>query len=63
VVAGAECASFEFTHNNRAVVVAVQHPGEGGTVEEPVTLWPFTSSVPRPSVVVVVKDDGGVIGQ
>lgn len=61
--AGSECASFEFTHGYRTVVVSVQHPGEGGTVEEPVTQWPFTSTVPRPSVVVVVKEDGGVIGQ
>lgn len=61
VVTGAECASFEFVHDNYNLVVAVQHPGEGGTVEEPATLWPDGVGVPRPTVIQVWKDDGGRI--
>ena len=63
VVAGAECASFDFTHDNRNLFVSVQHPGEGGTVEEPVTLWPHDGAGrPRPSVIQVWADDGRKVG-
>lgn len=41
VVAGAECASFEFTNDNLNLFVSIQHPGEGGTVEEPAGNWPY----------------------
>lgn len=58
VVAGAEFASFEFAHDHHNLVVSVQHPGEGGTVAEPVTAWPDGTSVPRPTVIQVWKDDG-----
>lgn len=62
VVAGAECASFEFVHDNHALVISIQHPGEGGTVNEPVGgNWPDGGLVPRPSVVQVWKTDGGKI--
>jgi secreted PhoX family phosphatase len=62
VVAGAECASFEFTRDNRNLFVSVQHPGEGGTVEEPRTMWPDGGPLVRPSVVQVWANDGGRIG-
>lgn len=35
----------------------MQHPGEGGTVEEPVSLWPDGDIVPRPSVVLITNVD------
>jgi hypothetical protein len=63
VVYGSECAAMEFSRDNRTLLVAVQHPGEGGTVEEPITLWPFTSSVPRPGIIQVFASDGGPVGQ
>ncbi len=39
-VPGAECSGPEFKPDNSALFVSVQHPGEGGTFEAPVTLWP-----------------------
>lgn len=64
VVDGSECASFEFTRDNRNLIVAVQHPGEGGTFEEPVTTWPHDGTgIARPAVIQVWAEDGGRIGQ
>ncbi len=61
VVSGSECASFEFAHGGRNLVVSVQHPGEGGTVAEPLTHWPDGTGIPRPTVIQVWKNDGGRI--
>jgi hypothetical protein len=64
VVDGAECASFEFSIDNRNLLVSVQHPGEGGTFEEPVSTWPHDGTgIARPAVVQVWADNGGRIGQ
>lgn len=62
VVSGAECASFDFSRDNRHLFVAVQHPGEGGTVEEPLSTWPDNLPYPRPTVIQVWADNGGKIG-
>jgi secreted PhoX family phosphatase len=56
VVSGAECASFEFVHDFHNLVVAVQHPGEGGTVDEPILSWP-DGGLNRPTVIQVWKND------
>lgn len=62
-VAGCEVCGPEFTPDNTSLFLAIQHPGDGGTYEEPVTSWPETAGPPRPSIVVVQAEDGGVIGQ
>lgn len=63
VTAGAECASFEFTHDNLNLFVAVQHPGEGGTFEDPVSTWPFDgTNVARPTVIQVWSESREKIG-
>ncbi|WP_371397524.1 PhoX family phosphatase [Fretibacter rubidus] len=63
---GAEVCGPRFTPDGRALFLSVQHPGEDDdtTYETPLTRWPdFDPGLPpRPSVVVIYRDDNAVIG-
>ncbi|MCZ8123275.1 MAG: PhoX family phosphatase [Magnetospirillum sp.] len=72
---GAEICGMNFTSDGRAMTVAVQHPATDGardyapfgrhpTFDDMPTRWPdFQANMPaRPSVVMITKRDGGVIG-
>jgi secreted PhoX family phosphatase len=70
VPVGAELCGPMFTPDTRTAFVAVQHPGEEdaagnpGSFEAPPTRWPDfkVGMPPRPSIVVITKEDGGLIG-
>ncbi len=62
-VLGAEMASLAFNPDSTAIFVSVQHPGEGGTLEAPVSWWPDGGQPPRPSVVVAWSETGKLIGE
>jgi secreted PhoX family phosphatase len=60
-----ECCSPAFTPDNRTLFLAVQHPAEEASrLSDVVTTWPSNdpSALPRPSVIVITRDDGGAIG-
>jgi hypothetical protein len=59
---GCEICGCEFTPDGRTLFLAIQHPGEGGTVDEPVSHWPDGGGLPpRSSIVAVRREDGGAI--
>ena len=63
VPVGAEATGPALSEDNRSIFVAVQHPGEGGSYAEPTSTFPDgPGTKPRPSVVVVWREDGKPIG-
>jgi hypothetical protein len=61
-VAGSEVCGPEFTPDNRTLFLAIQHPGEGSTFEEPISTWPDRVGLPRPSVITIQAFDSRPIG-
>lgn len=56
-VPGAECSGPIFNPYQTALWTSVQHPGEGGTIEDPISLWPDGEVTVRPTVVLITSDD------
>ncbi len=63
-VLGGEVCGPEFVPNNETLFCAIQHPGEGGTINAPISTWPDNSQPPKPAVVAIIKTGSGskVIG-
>ena len=59
---GAEVTGPCLTPDDQALFVAIQHPGEGGTLAAPLSQWPDGRGFPRPSLAVVTKTGGGRVG-
>jgi uncharacterized protein len=57
--AGAEVCGVEFTPDARTLFLSIQHPGEGGTVDSPVSHWPDGGDAPPRSAVVAIRRDDG----
>jgi secreted PhoX family phosphatase len=62
-VPGGEIASLLLGPDSRTLFLSVQHPGEGGSIANPLSHWPDGDDlVARPTVIAVRRADGGVIG-
>jgi uncharacterized protein len=63
-VPGAEVCGPAFTPDNTTLFVAIQHPGEGSTLKDPLTRWPDGgTNPPRPTVVAIQSTSGQRVGQ
>ncbi|HRX88973.1 MAG TPA: PhoX family phosphatase, partial [Steroidobacteraceae bacterium] len=60
--AGSEVCGCEFTPDGRTLFLSIQHPGEGGTLAQPLSDWPDRGGKPpRASVIAIERDDGGTV--
>jgi secreted PhoX family phosphatase len=55
---GAEATGPAFTPDGSAFLAAIQHPGEGGSIAQPLSAWPDGAQPPRPSVVAITRRNG-----
>ena len=56
---GAEVCGCEFTPDGKTLFLSVQHPGEGGSIDAPVSHWPDGNGLPaRSAVIAVSREDG-----
>jgi len=56
---GAEVCGCEFTPDGTTLFLSIQHPGEGGTVDKPISHWPDGQGLPaRSAVIAVSREDG-----
>ena len=56
---GCEVCGCEFTPDGRTLFLSIQHPGEGGTLDEPTSHWPEGGDLPPRSAVVALRRDDG----
>ena len=62
-VPGAEYASLAFNGDDTALFLALQHPGEGSSLNQPSSTFPDAPfGPPRPTVIVVSRRDGATVG-
>jgi secreted PhoX family phosphatase len=60
--AGCELCGCEFTPDGKTLFLSIQHPGEGGSIEHPISHWPDGNGLPaRAAVVAVEREDGAPV--
>lgn len=64
-----EITGVDSTPDGRTLFVGIQHPGENGTPAAPSSAWPASQTGaapagtrPRSAIVIITKNDGGVVG-
>lgn len=56
---GSEVCGCEFTPDSTTLFLSIQHPGEGGTIDEPLSHWPDGGDrPPRATLIAVRRKDG-----
>jgi hypothetical protein len=59
---GSEVTGCSFVPDGTALLMSIQHPGEGGTLTAPRSSWPDgPGHVPRPSLIALRREDGRVM--
>jgi secreted PhoX family phosphatase len=59
---GCEVSACEFTPYGRTLFLSIQHPGEGGSIDNPRSHWPDGMGLPaRAALVAVEREDGGTV--
>jgi uncharacterized protein len=59
---GCEVCGCEFTPDGRTLFLTIQHPGEGGSIDEPHSHWPDGNGLPaRAALLAIEREDGGTI--
>jgi secreted PhoX family phosphatase len=59
---GSEVAGCAFVPDGKALLLSIQHPGEGGHLARTVSTWPDgPGHLPRPSLIALRREDGGAL--
>jgi secreted PhoX family phosphatase len=59
---GCEVCGCEFTPDGKTLFLTIQHPGEGGSLERPISHWPDGNGRPaRAALVAIEREDGDLV--
>ena len=58
--AGCEVCGCEFTPDGRTLFLSIQHPGEGGRIDEPISHWPDGNGLPARSALIAIEREDGL---
>jgi secreted PhoX family phosphatase len=59
---GCEVCGCEFTPDGRTLFLTIQHPGEGGTLDNPRSHWPDGNGMPaRAALLAIEREDGAPV--
>jgi secreted PhoX family phosphatase len=59
---GCEVSGCEFTPDGRTLFLSIQHPGEGGSLDNPHSHWPDGNGLPaRSTLLAIEREDGAAV--